>query len=77
MISNENKQLRKKKNNYIDQGITQIMLTAERKLSGNELNSPWSPQLHGAVRIVSVWKHILSQEKAKISHYPQIEFLMN
>ena len=51
------------------------MLKAKSKLSGNELNSPRSPQLYDVVRTESIWKYILFHEKTKLSHHPQITFI--
>ena len=53
--------------NRIDQLITKIMLKAEKKINNQQHNSPWSLALHDSVRIVSIWKSILSQFKTKLS----------
>ena len=35
---------------------------------------PWSPELHDAVRLVTIWKAKLTQYKTKLSHLNQIEY---
>ena len=45
--------------NRIYQLITKIMLKAEKSINNQQHNSPRSPALHDAMRIVSIWKSIL------------------
>ena len=42
----------------IDKLITKIMLSVEKKINSQQHNSPWSPELHDSIRIVSIWKSI-------------------
>ena len=44
----------------IDQLITKILLKTESKINNQHHNSPWSSTLYDAIRIVSIWKSILS-----------------
>ena len=39
------------------------MLKARKCINNQQYNSPWSPALHDTIRIVSIWKSILSQFK--------------
>ena len=63
--------------NRIDQLITKIMLKAEKCINNQQHNFPWSPALHDAIRIVSIWKSILSQFKTKLSFQKQITFYLS
>ena len=51
------------------------MLKAENNIKGQSNTYPWSPELHDAVRSVSIWKVKLTQNKTKVSHLNQIEYL--
>ena len=53
------------------------MLKAEKSINNQQHNSPWSPALHDAIRIVSIWKSILSLFKTKISFQKQINFYLS
>ena len=63
--------------NRIDKLITTIMLRAEQKIHNQHHNSPWSPELHDSIQIVSIWKSILSQFKTKLSFQKQINFFLS
>ena len=52
------------------------MLRAEKKINNQQHNSPWSPELYDSIRIVSIWKSILSQLKNKLSFQKQIDFYL-
>ena len=51
------------------------MLKAEHNIKGRNNTYPWSPELHEAVRNVSIRKAQLTQYKIKVSHLRQIEYL--
>ena len=53
------------------------MLKAEKSINNQQHNSPWSPALHDSIRIVSIWKSILSQFKTKLSFQKQINFYLS
>ena len=63
--------------NRMDQLIKKIMLKAKKKIKHQQPNSPWSPVLHDFIRIVSIWKSILSQFKTKLSFQKQINFYLS
>ena len=42
--------------NKLDKLITIIMLNAENNIKGRNNTHLWSPELHDAVRPVSIWK---------------------
>ena len=50
------------------------MLKAEKSINKQHHKSPWSPALHDAIQIVSIWKSIISQFKTKLSFQKQINF---
>ena len=54
--------------NQLDKQITNIMIIAKNNIKGHHNTYPWSPELHDAVRMVSIWKDKLIQYKKKISH---------
>ena len=51
------------------------MLKAENNMKGRNNTYPLSPELHEAVRKVSILKAQLTQYKTKVSHLSQIEYL--
>ena len=53
------------------------MLKAENKINNQHHNSPWSSALHDTIRIVSIWKSILSQFKTKLSFQKKIHFYLS
>ena len=57
--------------NKLDNQITMIMLNAENKIHSQE-RSPWSPELHIAIRKVTLWKLTLTQLKTNISQHKTI-----
>ena len=61
----------------IDKLITKIMLRAKKKINNQQHNSIWSPELHDSIKIVSIWKSILSQFKTKLLFQNQIDFYMS
>ena len=61
----------------IDKLITTIMLRAEKKIHNQHNSSPLSPELHDSIRIVSIWKSILSQFKTKLSFQKQINVFLS
>ena len=48
-------------------------MRAEKSIKGEKHNLPWSPRLNDAIKTLSLWKIILTQQKTKISHRNQIE----
>ena len=48
------------------------MLKIERNIQGYNNTYPWSPELHDAVRYVSIWKDKITQYKTQVSHHNQI-----
>ena len=61
--------------NQIDNIITSAMKKAESKTMGNFADEPWSPELHRAVRTLTIWKVILSQYKTRLWFEKQIKKL--
>ena len=55
--------------NTLEKMITTFMLNAENNITGKNNTYPWSPELHDAVRAVSIWKAELTQYKTKVSHF--------
>ena len=53
------------------------MLKAERNITGHNNTYQWYPELHDAVRSVSIWKAKITQYKTQVTHHNQIEFLIN
>ena len=53
--------------NIIDSSITQIMIEAEKKTNKFNHNYPWSPDLHTAIKTISIWKLIKHQITNHIS----------
>ena len=62
--------------NKLDNQITTIMLNAEKKINCKQ-TSPWSPELHIAIRTVTLWKLTLTQLKTKISQHKNITVIQN
>ena len=61
LSDNEEKEL-----NQIDNIITSAMKKAESKTMGKFADEHWSPELHRAVRTLTIWKVILSQYKTRL-----------
>ena len=53
------------------------MIKAEKNINNQQHNSSWSPDLHDAIRIVSIQKSILFQFKSKLSFQKQINFYLS
>ena len=47
--------------NRLDKQTTAIMIKVEINIKGHNNTYLWSPELHGTVRNVSIWKVILTQ----------------
>ena len=62
--------------NKLDNQITKIMINAEKKINCKQ-TSPWSPELHIAIRTVTLWKLTLTQLKTKISQHKNITSIQN
>ena len=62
--------------NKLDNQITMIMLNAEKKINCKQ-TSPWSPELHIAIRTVTLWKLTLTQLKTKVSQHKNILAIQN
>ena len=79
IISKQRKLTQKEEENLnlIDQLITKIILKVENKINNQQHNSPSSPALHDAIKIVSIWKSILSQLKNKLLFQKQINFYLS
>ena len=50
------------------------MLNPEKKINSQE-TSPWSPELHIAIRTVTLWKLTLTQLKTNISQHKTITYI--
>ena len=57
--------------NKLDNQITMIMLKAEKRINCKQ-TYPWSPELHIAIRTVTLWKLTLTQLKTNISQHKNI-----
>ena len=57
--------------NKLDNQITMIMLNAEKRINCKQ-TSPWSPELHIAIRTVTLWTLTLTQIKTNISQHKNI-----
>ena len=57
--------------NKLDNQITMIMLNAEKRVTCKQ-TSPWSPELHIAIRTVTLKKLNLTQFKTNISQHKNI-----
>ena len=79
IISKQRKLIQKEEVNLnrIYQLITLKLLQAEKKINNQHHNSPWSLALQDSIRIVSIWKSILSQFKTKLSFQKQINFYLS
>ena len=53
------------------------MLKTKKNIINQHNNSPWYLALHGAIRILSIWKTILTQFKTKIFFQKQINFYLS
>ena len=60
--------------NKLDNQITVIMFNAEKGINCKQ-TSPWSPELHIAIRTVTLWKLSLTQLKTNISQQKNITFI--
>ena len=54
----------------VNKNITSILIGSEKKLS-NQQTRPWSTELHIEIKVVTLWKLILTQARTKISQQRQ------
>lgn len=51
--------------NQLNKQITNILIIEEQNIKGHHNSYSWSPELHGTVRLVSIWKSNLTQYRIK------------